>query len=341
MKPDLQKFVAFLKNHSRFLALGGLILLLLFGGIVLKPTRQTLQSSFLTAQTSSIFAFSASLDSTHQETVFPESPELLVFRGDTLAAASPPVTVTPKVLGAIVGTLDGEGGAEIFHYVVEKGDTVASVAEKFDVSLNTILWANGLAKGEELKLNRELTILPVSGVLHAIRPNETLGSIASLYKVKAQKIADTNNLDSADDIFAGDLLVIPGGAPLPVSNYIPLANSYFIFPIPAPHYRTQGLHPYNAVDFSNGSCGEPVFAAAGGNVQRTGYSAIGGNYVRILHPNGVVTYYGHLSAIGVNSGIQVSQGEIIGYTGNTGYTVGPTGCHVHLEVRGAANPFAR
>ncbi|MBI4123100.1 MAG: peptidoglycan DD-metalloendopeptidase family protein [Parcubacteria group bacterium] len=341
MKPNLRKFVAFLKKYIRFLAPGGAILLLLFIGIVLGSRQGALQSSFLTAPASAISSFSAALDSTRRATIFPESPELLVFEGSTLAAATPPVTVTPKVLGAIVGTLDGEGGAEIAHYVVEEGDTVASLAEKFEISTNTILWANDIPKGAELKLNQELTLLPVSGVLHAIRPNETLGSIASLYQVKAQKIAAANNLDSADDIFAGDLLVIPGGSPLPVSSYIPLANSYFIYPIPVPHYITQGLHPFNAIDFSNGSCGESVFAAAGGIVQKIGYSSIGGNYVRILHPNGVVTYYGHLSSIGVSPGLQISQGGIVGYTGNTGYTIGPTGCHVHFEVRGAENPFRR
>ncbi len=330
-----------MRRNARFVSLAAASSLFLFIAFTLRSPQSALQSGFLAAQAVVDSNLSLSLDQTHREVGFPESPELILLHGDTLLASSPPVTITPKVLGAIVGTLEGEGGAEISHYVVEEGDTVASLSEKFAISTNTILWANGLAKSATLKPDQELTILPVSGVLHAIRPNETLGSIASLYQVKAQKIADANNLDSVNDIFAGDLLVIPGGAPLPVSSYIPLANSYFIYPIPAPHYITQGLHPFNAVDFSNGSCGESVFATAGGIVQKIGYSSIGGNYVRILHPNGVVTYYGHLSSIGVSPGLQISQGEVIGYTGNTGYTIGPTGCHLHFEVRSAANPFVR
>lgn len=341
MKPNVRKFVAFVRRNARFVSLAAASSLFLFIAFALRSPQSALQSGFLAVQATAVSTLSLSLDQTHREVGFPESPELIVMNQDTLLAASPPVTITPKVLGAIVGTLEGEGGAEIAHYIVEEGDTIASLAEKFGISTNTILWANGLSKNAQLKLEQELTILQVSGVLHAIRPNETLGSIASLYKVKAQKIVDANNLDSANDIFAGDLLVIPGGAPLPVSSYIPLANSYFIYPIPAPHYITQGLHPFNAVDFSNGLCGESVFAAAGGVVQKIGYSSIGGNYVRILHPNGVVTYYGHLSSIGASPGLRVSQGEVIGYTGNTGYTIGPTGCHVHLEVRGAVNPFTR
>lgn len=341
MQPNLRKFVAFLRRNARFVSITAASSLFLFIAFALIFPQSAPQSGFLANQAATISSPSLSLDQTRREVGFPESPELIVVNSDTLIAASPPVTITSKVLGAIVGTLDGEGGAEIAHYVVEEGDTVASLTEKFGISTNTILWANGLSKNATLKPGQELTLLPVSGVLHAIRPNDTLGSIASLYKVKAQKIADTNNLGSADDIFAGDLLVIPGGSPLPVSSYTALANSYFIYPIPAPHYVTQGLHPFNAIDFSNGSCGESVFAAAGGVVQKIGYSSIGGNYARILHPNGVVTYYGHLSSIGVSPGLQISQGEIVGYTGNTGYTIGPTGCHLHFEVRGAANPFRR
>ncbi|MFN7088407.1 MAG: M23 family metallopeptidase, partial [Candidatus Paceibacteria bacterium] len=51
--------------------------------------------------------------------------------------------------------------------------------------------------------------------------------------------------------------------------------------------------------------------------------------------------YAHLSAVLVSSGAYVNQGDIIGSIGNTGKTHGPTGCHVHFEVRGGANPFAR
>jgi LysM repeat protein len=347
MKPSLQEFIAFLKRKAmptgrqvRFLSLSVASILLLVIAFTLASPQSALQSGFLTAQ-AALPGFSLSLDQSRTTKGFPESPELILLHGDTLAASSPPVTITPKVLGAIVGTLEGEGGAEIARYIVEEGDTIAFLAEKFGISTNTILWANNLPKGTTLKLGQELTILPVSGVLHAIRPNETLGSIASLYRVKTQAIANINNLGSTSDIFAGDLLVIPGGSPLAYSSSTSLANSYFIYPIPAPHRLTQGLHPFNAVDLSNGFCGEPVFAAAGGTIQKTGYSSIGGNYVRILHPNGVVTYYGHLSSTGTNLGASVSQGDIIGYTGNTGYTVGPTGCHLHFEVRGAVNPFAR
>jgi len=227
---------------------------------------------------------------------------------------------------------------------VEEGDTSSSVAEKFGISVNTVLWVNELSSSSSLKTGQELVILPVSGTLHLVRPYDTLSEIALWYKGDVDEIADYNGLDSAEDVFAGDFLIVPGGVmprTLPSGRLTPIANSHFIYPIPAPHKVTQGLHAFNAIDFSNGVCGDPVYAAAGGTVQRAGYHSTGGNYVRVLHPNGVVTYYGHLSRSTVTPGEKVFQGEIIGYVGHSGYTIpsGPAGCHVHFEVRGAKNPF--
>lgn len=276
----------------------------------------------------------------------PETPELMLVSRTSIVAATPPLAVTARVLGAIVGQLDIDLKPEVARYLAEEGDTIASLAEKFGVSVETIAWANDLKVSSVVKPGQELIILPVSGTLHLVRPNDTLSEIASWYQGSVQDIVDFNGLPSAQSLFAGDILIIPQGKMpkfLPQGRLTPLANSFFIYPIGGNHRVTQGLHAFNAVDFSNGQCGESVYAAAGGTVQRTGYTNRGGNYVRILHPNGVVTYYGHLSSILINPGARVLQGQLIGYTGYTGYTIprGSAGCHVHFEVRGAANPFAK
>jgi len=275
-----------------------------------------------------------------QRALAPETPELMFVAHNTLRAATPPLTVTPQILGAIVGQLEADLRPEVARYIVEEGDTTASVAEQFGVSVNTILWANDLSLSSTLKPGKELVILPTTGALHLVRPNDTLSEIAGWYQADTRDIVSFNALESSSAIFAGDFLIIPSGiqpSVVPQGRLTPLANSYFIYPIPSPHRITQGLHAFNAVDFSNGACGESVYAAAGGTVQRTGYTSIGGSYVRILHPNGVVTYYGHLSAILTAPGAKVYQGQLVGYTGRTGWSA--TGCHVHFEVRGAVNPF--
>lgn len=270
------------------------------------------------------------------------APELTLVGLSAIRANTPPITTTPRVLGAILGEVENDIKPEVLRYQVEEGDTIASLAEKFKISQDTILWANDLAKNAVLKPGKELIIPPVSGTLHLVRPNDTLSEIASWYKVSSEEIVSFNLLASASEIYAGDILIIPGGkmpSSIPSGRLTPLPGSYFIWPIPSPHRMTQGLHYYNAVDLSNGVCGEAIWAAAGGQVQRTGSTSVGGRYVRILHPNGVATYYGHLSAVLVAPGSRVLQGQLIGYTGRTGTSA--TGCHLHFEVRGAANPFIR
>ncbi|MDP2641339.1 MAG: peptidoglycan DD-metalloendopeptidase family protein [Candidatus Yanofskybacteria bacterium] len=269
--------------------------------------------------------------------------ELILVSQDSIRPATPPSTVSSQVLGSL-GIFSVAPRPEMQRYVVQEGDTPSSVAERFNISLNTVLWVNELSRTASLRPGQHLSILPVSGTVHLVRANDTLSEIASWYKANAAEIAEFNDLSSPQEIFAGDLLIIPGGtqpSSLPQGRLTPIANSYFIYPIPAPYNVTQGAHHYNAIDFSNGRCGEPVYAAAGGTVQTTGYQGAYGNFIRILHPNTVVTVYAHFSQMNVRAGERVLQGQIIGYTGNTGRTFGPTGCHLHFEVRGAVNPFLK
>ncbi len=233
---------------------------------------------------------------------------------------------------------------EIIEYSVQSGETLSFLAEKFNISIETITWANDLTVKSKINPGQKLIILPVSGLMHMVENGESLSYLAQTFKVEMKEIIEFNELPESGEIFLGDLLIIPGGKMPPKQTVYsaPLASSYFIRPVPADFCVSQGLHWYNAIDFSNGKCGSPVFASAGGTVQKTGYDySLAGNYVRLLHPNGVVTFYGHLSAILAQPGQKVSQGEIIGYVGHTGYTIGPTGCHLHFEVRGAKNPFNR
>jgi len=129
-----------------------------------------------------------------------------------------------------------------------------------------------------------------------------------------------------------------------------LASSYFICPHSACRI-SQYLHWYNAIDFG-GKCGDPIIAAAAGTVLKVQLTSStsrwvfggAGNHLTILHPNGVVTMYGHLSASLVKPEDVVSQGQMIALMGGQPGTPGAglsTGCHVHFGVTGARNPFAR
>jgi LysM repeat protein len=271
-----------------------------------------------------------------------ESPEINIVQGNSLKGISSPTTITSKVLGAILEEAGTKAGArkinEITEYEVKPQDTLSSIAATFGISLNTILWANDLNKGTTLNVGQKLVILPVSGTIHFVKGGDTLSAIAQTYKGKVSEIVDFNGLSAEEDIFIGDVVIIPNGEmPVKIANITltPLAKSYFIFPCEGK--ITQELHPYNAVDIAN-NCGKPIVAAAGGTVQRAGwFNSVYGNGITILHPNGVVTCYAHLSKVLVVSGDIVSAGDIIGHIGNTGHTIGATGCHLHFEVRDAKN----
>lgn len=282
-----------------------------------------------------------------------ESSDLLFLQKNSLIAVVSPNLITPTTLGSI-GDPDNEFWAsrrEIIEYSVQDGDTLSAIADNFGISLETILWANDLNKNSKIRPDQTLVILPISGVIHYVKGKDTLTGIAKTYKSEVNKIIAFNELLKEDDIYIGDILIIPDGVisskqrttTLPIaSSQTPIASSYFIIPVSSPYLITQWLHWYNAIDFSHqgGSCGKPVYAAAGGKVLKAkyGWNIGAGNNVSILHPNGVVTVYYHLQAILVGPGQKVLTGGQIGTIGRTGIT---TGCHLHFGVIGARNPFAR
>ncbi|MDD5318922.1 MAG: peptidoglycan DD-metalloendopeptidase family protein [Candidatus Pacebacteria bacterium] len=126
-----------------------------------------------------------------------------------------------------------------------------------------------------------------------------------------------------------------GSSPLswPVDNVF--ITQLFGKTVGAEKLYVSGSH--NGVDF-RASIGTPVKAALSGVVIGTGDTDITcphasfGRWVLIKHPNGLASIYAHLSLIKVTSGQTVSTGDIIAYSGNTGYSTGP---HLHLTVYAA------
>jgi murein DD-endopeptidase MepM/ murein hydrolase activator NlpD len=94
-----------------------------------------------------------------------------------------------------------------------------------------------------------------------------------------------------------------------------------------PFFHQLALH--SGVDF-RGAPGELVRAAAAGRVTNASYQGGYGLMVEIDHGKGLVTRYGHLSAIEANVGEAVQPGDVIGRIGTTGRSTGP---HLHYEVR--------
>jgi murein DD-endopeptidase MepM/ murein hydrolase activator NlpD len=249
---------------------------------------------------------------------------------------------------------DGES-SHISLYVVRPGDSLSTIAKLFNVSKNTIAWANDI-KGGTVKPGDTLVILPVSGVRHTIVKGDSLKSLAKKYKADAGEIAQYNSIADDSELVIGDTIIVPDGeiAAPPVSKTVggktvfgtnpwrksasgPLIENYYIRPITG-GVKTQGLHGYNGVDLAS-YMGAPIMASASGVViisRTSGWNAGYGNYIVIKHDNGTQTLYGHLSKNLVGVGEVVTQGQVIGQMGRTGKA---TGVHVHFEIRGAANPF--
>lgn len=242
----------------------------------------------------------------------------------------------------------------ISTYVVRKGDTLASVAALFDVSPNTIVWANNLTS-KSLSEGQILVILPVSGVKYTVKEKDTLETVAKKFKGDADDIADFNGIPRGSELALGSEIIIPDGempeevVPTTTTTKKPptkapllgrsIAQSgYFLWPV-AGGVLTQGIHGHNGVDIG-APTGNSVFAAAAGTIILTksdgGWNGGYGNYIVVAHSNGTQTLYAHLSRVAVSVGDAVAKGFQIGNIGSTGHSTGP---HLHFEVRGGKNPF--
>lgn len=275
-----------------------------------------------------------------ERTVSSELPDLSFVQESALVASSNP-------LGTIQ---ERDNGDYIFLYTVKPGDTPSSIAKTFDITVNTILWANNLKSASSIKVGDQLVILPVTGVTHVVKRGDTIDAIAKKYKQESAEILAFNGIPVGAALEVGKEIIIPDGELVPVAPpagsgqskiaQLPRIQGYFTRPIHGGR-RSQGIHGRNGVDLAD-SCGLPIVASAAGTVlisRESGWNGGFGKYIVINHSNGTQTVYAHNNKNMVTAGEAVTQGQIIGLIGNTGNTRGATGCHVHFEIHGARNPF--
>lgn len=234
---------------------------------------------------------------------------------------------------------------QISVYTVRRGDSLSTIADLFNVSINTILWANDLKKGAAIHEGDKLVILPISGVQYTVKKGDTLPAVAKKFGGDANEILAFNNLGS-DKLTIGQTLIIPDGdaghpagskAGTGKKSTLPSYSGYYVWPVDGGR-KSQGLHGHNGIDIAAPS-GTGILAAAEGTViiaKDGGWNGGYGTYAVIKHSNGTQTLYAHMSGVSVAAGQTVSHGERIGAVGSTGLS---TGNHLHFEVRGAKNPF--
>ncbi len=256
-----------------------------------------------------------------------------------------------------VNTAVADGSALIRTYKVKAGDTLAGIAAKFDVSTMTLWWANKLKSKSALVRGQVLKIPPVSGLIVAVTPADTLASLALKYKIPEDEILATNQIEDRN-LVVGQVLVLADakGAPIkpptpkarpkaapsvrssggsssgggsPVKAPKTYSGGNFAWPTSSHHISQYYHYGHYGLDI-DGSTGDPIWAAAAGTVTYAGWKNNGGGYqVWISHGSGLFTTYNHMSSVSVARGQHVSRGQRVGRMGATGFA---TGSHLHFEV---------
>ncbi|MCA9352101.1 peptidoglycan DD-metalloendopeptidase family protein [Patescibacteria group bacterium] len=261
-----------------------------------------------------------------------------------LALLSPQVGIITGATSMKNVEIDPDG---IIVYVVQDGDTLSEIAESFDVSVNTIKWENNLSN--TIKPGQELRILPVSGVRHTIAKGDTFGKIAEMYDVEVEDITVFNDID-ATKLVPGKKIMIPNGTVRTVvkssssstksssksssvsSVSSSVSDGYYIRPtsgpVTSPFGPRKATYHYG-IDIAPGT-GTPIVAAADGTVIKTTCGSGYGKCLIIQHANGTQSLYAHASALYVDVGTNVKQGQKIAAVGSTGNSTGP---HLHFEIR--------
>lgn len=295
-------------------------------------------------------------------------------------------TVSQAATSEHTGEFTGVGGpgAGLTH-VVEPGDTLFKIAQRYGVPLHEVIAANDFPNpdliypGQHVNIPGEDAEGGVGGGLTVeVKPGDTVFLLAQRYGVSMESIIAANKLANPHLIYPGDVLTIPGAsapaeepaheaapaqepaqeaapaqeapAPQPAQaepEPAPAAqqsSTGFIWPARGtitqrfgpsrlwlePAYQGYA-HFHQGLDIAN-VAGTPIAAAASGTVTFAGWHGSGyGFMVQIDHGNGLSTLYAHMaSQPWVSVGQWVEQGQHIGPIGSTGASTGP---HLHFAVQ--------
>ena len=156
---------------------------------------------------------------------------------------------------------------------------------------------------------------------------------AALSAEEAERLAQQNQNNVAGSGSTSNVTPSTSGFVSPLSSaYVTCAYGWRIHPI----WGDRRFH--SGVDLA-ASQGTPIYAIAAGTVTTATYGDANGYYVSISHGNGYGSVYCHMTNYIVSVGDSVSQGQVIGYVGSTGWSTGP---HLHFEIHvngSAVNPM--
>lgn len=104
---------------------------------------------------------------------------------------------------------DLKSNKDITTYIVQAGDTVASIAAKFNVTSESIMWSNGIS-GNTVNAGTKLNIPPVNGIVYTVKAGDTPDTLATKYRASKDQIVAYNDAELSG-LYVGELIIIPNG----------------------------------------------------------------------------------------------------------------------------------
>lgn len=207
---------------------GNIILLLAVGIFVLtnRSASSTIRSNTVNSAVSTASSFANPLDELSSAQIalnvaqMARLSELTAIRNqadsDSLLLSMAPNDTTVLAKPQVVATAQ-KSKLDIVRYTTVSGDTVSSLANKFDVSADSIRWSNNLA-GNNISVGVKLVIPPVNGIVYKVKSGDTPASLAQRYRADERLIIVYNDAE-VNGLQRGELIVIPNGRIQPAVTY--------------------------------------------------------------------------------------------------------------------------
>ncbi len=227
-----------------------------------------------------------------------------------------------------------------FTYRIQEGDMIGVIAERFDITQDTLISVNNIRQTRNIQIGEYLRIPSMPGILYTVRENgETPLSIAEKYEVSPEKVAAVNGFALQTSFEEGNMLFVPD-ALLDWVTIQEINGDLFKIPIRGRYWvssafgwRTSpfsGARSYHAAIDMAAPKWTRIYAALQGQVVTVRYGdPVYGNYIIVRHHSGYTSLYAHMVDINVKRWEYVDTSSIIGWVGSTGMS---TGDHLHFAV---------